>query len=69
MMSRAAQTLLASHMRPAGRVFETPALEYGDGWVVREGHFTILGVHLIFLSRANQRRSEIHSDDSIMECC
>jgi len=26
-MSRAAQTLLAGHMRPAGRVFETPALE------------------------------------------
>jgi len=27
MMSRAAQTHLAGHMRPAGRVFETPALK------------------------------------------
>ncbi len=27
MMTRAAQTHLAGHMRPAGRVFETPALE------------------------------------------
>jgi len=27
MMSRAAQTHLAGHMRPAGRVFETPALD------------------------------------------
>jgi len=26
MMSRAAQTHLAGHMRPAGRVFETPGL-------------------------------------------
>ena len=26
MMTRAAQTHLAGHMRPAGRVFETPAL-------------------------------------------
>jgi len=29
MMSRAAQTHLAGHMRPAGRVFETPGLELG----------------------------------------
>jgi len=28
MMSRAAQTHLAGHMRPAGRVFETPALQH-----------------------------------------
>jgi len=27
MMSWAAQTLLAGHMRPAGRVFETPVVE------------------------------------------
>jgi len=27
MMSRAAQTHLAGHMWPAGRVFETPGLE------------------------------------------
>ncbi len=27
MISRAAQTHLAGHMRPAGRVFETPALK------------------------------------------
>jgi len=30
MMSRAAQTHLASHMRPAGRVFETPDLGQSD---------------------------------------
>jgi len=28
-MLRAAQTHLAGHMRPAGRVFETPALRHG----------------------------------------
>jgi len=28
MMSRAAQTHLAGHMRPAGRVFETPGLDH-----------------------------------------
>jgi len=28
-MSRAAQTHLAGHMRPAGRVFETPAIGGG----------------------------------------
>jgi len=28
MMSRAAQTHLAGLMRPAGRVFETPVLDY-----------------------------------------
>jgi len=28
MMSRAAQTHLAGHMRPTGRVFETPALGF-----------------------------------------
>jgi hypothetical protein len=27
MMSRASQTHLAGHMRPAGRVFETPGLK------------------------------------------
>jgi len=27
MMSRAAQTHLVGHMRPAGRVFETPAFD------------------------------------------
>jgi len=27
MLSRVAQTHLAGHMRPAGRVFETPAVE------------------------------------------
>ncbi len=29
-MSRAAQTHLAGQMRPAGRVFETPGLDYVD---------------------------------------
>jgi hypothetical protein len=29
MMSRAAQTYLAGHMRSAGRVFETPDLQTG----------------------------------------
>jgi len=28
MLSRAAQTHLAGHMRPAGRVFETPDVEH-----------------------------------------
>jgi len=28
MMSQAAQTHLAGHMRPAGHVFETPGLEH-----------------------------------------
>jgi len=28
MMTRAAQTHLAGHMRPAGRVFETPGIEH-----------------------------------------
>jgi hypothetical protein len=30
MVSRAAQTHLAGHMRPAGRVFETPAVDISN---------------------------------------
>ena len=32
MMTRAAQTHQAGHMRPAGRVFETPGLDLVKNW-------------------------------------
>ena len=40
MMTRAARTHQAGHMRPAGRVFETPGV--GDATLVRLGLFVIL---------------------------
>ena len=43
MMSRAAQTHLAGHMRPAGRVFETPDLEHSFKNSIVQVAFVILG--------------------------